>query len=227
MKVTFDLRIAPRVFPFSYATQLGRSFYARTPSYQHHDDLSLHSVGWIRGGADATRRGLVFNASSTWSLGVVHKDVLEEFLASVDDDPEIIPGVRVRGVRPVPPPTGRVRYLAESPILLRRGRDDGGRDHLAYDDPEADARLTHTLRAKLGAIGLPPDVQRQAHASFDRAYAKARTKVVTVKGNRFRANVCPVILDAPDPLLHELAMSTGLGALTGMGLGAIVPDATR
>jgi len=219
MKVTFDLDIEPRVYPFDYPRQLARCFYNRVPSYDRHDELSLHSIGWIRGHADATSRGLVFSESSTWSLGVVAKDVLEEFLASVDEDPEIVPGMRVASVRPVEPPTGRALYLAESPILARRNRE-----HLRFDDPEANDTLTRSLRQKLDAIGLPDSVQEGVRVEFDTSYEKARTKLVSFGDAQFKANVCPVFIEADDPLLHELAMSTGIGALTGMGLGAILPN---
>jgi hypothetical protein len=218
MKVTFDLDIEPRVYPFDYPRKLARAFYNRAPSYDRHDDLSLHSIGWIRGHADATSRGLVFSESSTWSLGVVAKDILEEFLASVDDDPVLLPGMKITSARPVEPPSGRTRYFAESPILARR-RDE----HLRFDEPEADATLTTSLRKKLEAIGIPESVREQVSVAFDTEYDGARTKLVQFGDAKFKANVCPVYIDAPDPLLHEMAMSAGIGALTGMGLGAILP----
>jgi CRISPR-associated endoribonuclease Cas6 len=219
MKVTFSLSIEPRVFPFTYYEQLGRSFYDRAPSYERHDEMSLHSIGWIRGQADATSRGLVFSSSSSWSLGVVHKNVLEEYLRSVDDDPEIMPGMRVDSVSPVQANGGRVRYWAESPILIRR---EG--THHTFEDDEANEGLTHSLRSKLSAIGFPDDICEAAHAEFDTTYSKARTKVVHIGKAKYRANVCPIIIEAEDPLIHEMAMSAGLGGLTGMGLGAILPS---
>ncbi len=222
MKVTFSLSIEPRVYPFNYYEQLARSFYDRAPSYDHHDTLSLHSIGWIRGHADATRRGLVFSTSSTWSLGVVHRDALMEYLASVEDDPEIIPGVHVESVNPVAPSGGRVRYWAESPILLRW---DG--QHLAFDDQDADEVLTRSIRTKLQAAGISEDAAHSVRAEFDPDYDKARTKVVQVGKAEYRANVCPLYLNADEPLLHELAMSTGVGGLTGMGLGAILPSSSQ
>ena len=218
MKITFGLTVVPRVYPFTYYEQLARSFYDRTPSYELHDDMSLHSIGWIRGHADATRRGLVFSRSSTWSVGVVHRDVLEEFLASIEEDPEIIPGVRIESATPVKAHGGRVRYLAESPILIRR---DG--HHHRFDEPEASEGLTYSLRAKLKAIGIDSSVCDTAEAIFDTDYEKPRTKVVHIGKATYLSNVCPIYIDADQPLLHELAMSAGLGGLTGMGLGAILP----
>ena len=50
-----------------------------------------------------------------------------------------------------------------------------------------------------------------------------RTKVVQVGDLEFQGNVCPVEVSAPLPDLHGLVMSVGLGGLTGMGMGAIIP----
>lgn len=222
MKVTFGLSIEPRVYPFNYYERLARSFYDRAPCYEHHDTLSLHSIGWIRGHADATKRGLVFNASSTWSLGVVHKDALTEYLSSVEADPEIMPGVHVESVNPVTPSSGRVRYWAESPILLRW--DD---HHFSFDEARADELLTRSIRTKLHAVGISEAAAATVDVTFDREYEKARTKVVQVGKAEYRANVCPLYVEAEEPLLHELAMSTGVGGLTGMGLGAILPASTQ
>lgn len=218
MKITFGLTCEPRIFPFTYYEHLARSFYDRTPSYELHDDMSLHSIGWIRGRADATQRGLVFSRSSTWSVGVVHKNVLQEFLASIEADPEIIPGIRIESATPVKAHGGQVRYLAESPILIRR---DG--HHHRFDEPEANEGLTFSLRAKLRAIGIDPSVCETTEAIFDPDYEKPRTKVVHIGKANYLTNVNPIYITAEQPLLHELAMSAGLGGLTGMGLGAILP----
>ena len=217
MKLQFDLDIEPQLHPYNYGELLGRAFYDRAPSYDHHDSLSLHSIGWIRGEADATRHGLVFSEPSTWSLGVAEKDVLEEFLASVDEDPEILDGVRIGSVTVVEPPTGTETYFAESPILVR-DQDE----HLTYEEPKTAERLTKITRDKLDAIGIPEEATSRVEVAFA-DYEDARTKVVQVGDIEFRGNLCPVEVTAPLPELHGLVMSVGMGGLTGMGMGAIIP----
>jgi len=217
MKLQFDLDIEPQLHPYNYGELLGRAFYDRAPSYDHHDSLSLHSIGWIRGASDATRHGLVFSEPSTWTLGVAEKDVLEEFLASVDEDPEILEGIQIDSVTVVEPPTGTATYFAESPILVR---DDG--EHLSYDTPHTSDRLTKIARDKLDAVGIPEEAARRVEVQFTN-YEDARTKVVQVGDIEFRGNVCPVEVSAPLPELHGLVMSVGVGGLTGMGMGAIIP----
>ena len=217
MKLQFDLHIEPRLHPFNYGELLGRSFYDRTPSYEHHDGLSLHSVGWIRGSADVTRHGYVFSEPATWSLGVAESDPLEEFLASVDEDPEILDGVRIASVTVVDPPAGTATYFAESPILVRL--DD---EHLRYDHSRANERITETTRAKLDAVGIPEEVTEQVQLRFA-DFDGAKTKVVQIGDLKFRGNVCPVEVSAPISELHDLVMSVGVGGLTGMGMGAVIP----
>jgi len=217
MKLQFDLSIEPQLHPYNYGELLGRAFYDRVPSYDHHDSLSLHSIGWIRGEADTTRHGLVFSEPSTWSLGVAEKDVLEEFLESVDENPEILGGVRIDSLTVVEPPSGTATYFAESPVLVR---DDG--DHLSYEAPRTAERLTKITRDKLDAIGIPEEATSQVDVSFAE-YDEARTKVVQIGDLEFRGNLCPVEVTAPLPDLHGLVMSVGVGGLTGMGMGSIIP----
>jgi CRISPR-associated endoribonuclease Cas6 len=217
MKLQFNLDIEPQLHPYNYGELLGRAFYDRVPSYGHHDSLSLHSIGWIRGEADATRHGIVFSEPSTWSLGVAEKDVLEEFLASVDEAPELISGVRIESVTVVEPPTDRATYFAESPILVR---DEG--EHLTHESPEAAGRLTKITRDKLDALGIPEEIAERVDVRFS-DYEDPRTKVVQVGDLEFRGNLCPVEVSAPMSELHELVMSVGIGGLTGMGMGAVIP----
>lgn len=217
MKVRFDLNIEPRLHPFNYGELLGRAFYDRAPTYEHHDSLSLHSIGWIRGQADVTRHGFVFSEPATWSVGVAEREPLEEFLASVDEDPEILEGVAIDSVTVVEPPSGTVTYFAESPILVRDGEE-----HLRYDAPQIDKYLTTTTRSKLDALGIPEEAAQEVSVQFADA-DDPKTKVVQVGDLEFQGNVCPVEVSAPLPDLHGLVMSVGLGGLTGMGMGAIIP----
>ena len=219
MKLQFALRITPRLHPFTYGASLGRMFYNRVPSYRHHDDVSQHSIGWIHGPADATRHGLVFSEPATWSLGIVEEAPLQEFLQSVEDDPEILDGVAIDSVTVVQPPTGTATYFAESPILLR----DGSR-HVPYTDAGANDLLTRNVRHALGTIGLPDDITEDVSLRFAPSEG-AKTKVVTIGKAKYRANVCPVEVSAPLPGVHDAIMSLGVGGLTGMGLGAVIPMA--
>jgi hypothetical protein len=219
MKLKLLLDVAPRVYPFSYPQSLSRQVYDRMPSYERHDRLSIHSVGWVQAPVDATRRGLVFSEPAHLGIGMAHEAPLREFLESLEEDPELIGGMTVTDVQPIQPPGGgEVRYWAESPVLVR----DGDR-HVRYDADDAPKHLTRTARQKLDAAGLPEAIAEQVSVRFDNRYEKSKTKVVSTGTAEFMGNFCPVLIDAPAPLVHETLMSTGIGGLTGMGFGAITP----
>lgn len=219
MKLKLRLDVAPRAYPFSYPQQIARAVYDRMPSYERHDRLSIHSVGWVQAPADATRRGLVFSEPAHLSLGMAHEGPLREFLTSIREDPELIEGLAVEDVDPVAPPgPGTARYWAESPVLVR----DGDR-HVRYDAEDAPEHLTRNARQKLDAAGIPEEVSEMVSVRFDQSYEKPKTKVVSTGSAEFMGNFCPVLVDAPDPVVHETLMSTGIGGLTGMGFGAIIP----
>jgi hypothetical protein len=219
MKLKLLLQVEPRVQPFSYPQKLARAVYDRMPSYDRHDRLSTHSVGWVRGPVDVTRRGLVFSEPAHLSIGIVHEDPLQDFLESVQENPALIDGLSVEDVTPVQPPgSGTARYWAESPILVR----DGDR-HVRYDAEDAPRHLTRNARQKLGAAGLPGEICEMVSVKFDADYDNPKTKVASTGDAEFMGNFCPVLVNAPAPAVHETLMSTGIGGLTGMGFGAIVP----
>jgi hypothetical protein len=216
MKVTFDAQSQPVIIPYDNGSRIGRNIYRRLPNLTRHDSLSTHSVGWIWGNADATSRGLVFNGPIRWSFGATD-EIAEALIESLAEDPELIEGLVIEGGRPVQP-SGGGRYRAESPILVRDGDE-----HLSYDHPNANEYLTRNARQKLSALGIPEELATEVSVSFQ-PNEKAKTKIATVCGNQFRANQCPVYIDAPHPALEEGLMTTGLGGLTALGLGAIIPD---
>ena len=111
------------------------------------------------------------------------------------------------------------RFLVDGAVLTRRNRDGGGRDHLTFRDPDADGTLTRTLRRRLETAGLEGD-HLDTTARFDGGYEKARTKLVTLKGVRYRTSECPVIIEGT-PEAVQAAWLVGVGELTGMGLGAL------
>ncbi|MFB6272398.1 MAG: CRISPR-associated endoribonuclease Cas6 [Salinibacter sp.] len=214
MKLRFQADTQGAILPYDYPARIGREFYRRTEG--DHDGQSLHSIGWIRGGeVDVTRQGFVITGTPRWSLGVGRTGPLEAFLESVDEDPEILPGVQIRYPEPVSPPAKEtVEYVADSPILARRGRE-----HLRYDDPEADAVLTRSLETKLHKLTGGEVPVQAAFAPTD----AARTKVMSTGKAEHRGNLCRIRVETR-PEAQKLVPSVGVGALTGMGFGSVLPE---
>lgn len=213
MKLRFRADARGAILPYDYPAQIGRAFYRRAEG--DHDGQSLHSIGWIRGGeVDTTRQGLVISGSPRWSLGVGRTGPLESFLESVERDPEILPGVEIHYPEPISPPEETsVTYFAESPILARHGRE-----HLRFDDPKAGETITKSLEAKLRKLtGEEVPVEAEFVPT-----ETARTKVMSTGKARHKGNLCHVRVETI-PKAQKHVPSVGIGALTGMGFGAVIP----
>ena len=215
--------------PFSHVAQLVGRLHAWLGDNDVHDGLSLYSVSWLSGGK--VRSGaLHFPNGAVWRLSFADPALAERVQSGIMTDPDVAFGMRVYDVALQLHPrfSTPYRFEVDSPVLTRQNRDDGGRDHLSWDDPAADVALTRTFRRKLTAAGLESDA---AVMAFDRTYPGAKTKVVTPKpGLQFKANVCPVLVAGPLEAV-QFAWLVGAGEQTGMGFGAlrgpIPPDLAR
>lgn len=205
--------------PFSHAAQLAGRLHTWLGDNDVHDGLSLYSVSWLSGGK--VRSGaLHFPNGATWRLSFADSVLAERVKSGIMADQGVAFGMRVYDVTTQLPPrfSTPYRFEVDTPVLVRRNRDDGGRDHLAWDDPSADSALTRTFRRKLTAAGLDSD---NAMMAFDRTYPGAKTKVVTPKPDLgFKANVCPVLVAGTSEAV-QFAWLVGAGEQTGMGFGAL------
>lgn len=205
--------------PFTYIAQTVGRLHAWIGDNDVHDGLSLYSVSWLIGGR--VRGGaLQFPNGAVWRLSFANPGLADRVQSGILADPSVAFGMHVFDVAVQPPPrfSTPYRFEVDSPVLTRRNRDDGGRDHLAWDDPDADETLTRTFRRKLEAAGLDMEGARMA---FDRTYPGAKTKVVTPKpGLQFKANVCPVLVSGTTEAV-QFAWLVGAGEQTGMGFGAL------
>ncbi|MEL6770295.1 MAG: CRISPR-associated endoribonuclease Cas6 [Bacteroidota bacterium] len=145
----------------------------------------------------------------------------KRLLGGVLDAPDVTCGMRVTEVQLAESPEfgASHRFLVDGAVLTRRNRDDGGRDHLTFEDAAADTTLTRTLQRKLAAAGLDTESE-QVRVRFDRAWSGAKSKVVTLKGVTYKTSVCPVVVEGT-PEVVRFAWLVGAGELTGSGLGAL------
>src|SRR5699024_11201008 len=56
---------------------------------------------------------------------------------------------------------------------------------------------------------------------FDPNYKHPKTKLVTIKGIKNRASMCPVVMRGT-PKALEFAWTVGIGELTGTGFGSLI-----
>ena len=215
------LRLSPNTapVPFDHLHQLTGALHKWLGENVVHDGLSLYSFGWLSGGRVADG-AVQFPRGSGWTLSFYDQDPGKRLLRGVLADPAVAFGMKVEEAQVAPEPefvTSEHRFLTESPVLTRRTRDDGGRDHLTFRDDEADRTLTRTFHTKLRAAGVNTD---GAAVAFDRGFRGAKTKLCRFRGNAYRANACPVVATGtPDQL--RLLWLAGAGEMTGSGFGAL------
>ncbi len=220
MKFRIFLTANSERVPFDYAHQLCSIFHHWLGPNELHDIMSLYSLGWLKGGK-ATGGGLEFDDGATWDIGI-HDDAIAERLVRglllKDFD---FYGMRIRKVNPLEPPAfseGSHRFLAGSPVLLRRVEDNGSRTHLTWKDPESREVLERGIQKKAGEASLAEAADLRL--DFDRTYRNPKTRLVTIKDIQNRATVCPLVAEGP-PKALEFLWTVGAGELTGVGFGSL------
>lgn len=220
MRLTLRLSPNTEPVPFDHLHRLTGALHKWLGENEVHDGLSLYSFGWLSGGK---RRGeeLQFAGGAEWNVSFLEEDVADRLRSGIRRDPLVTAGMRVFEIREqiIPRFGPAARFYVDGAVLTRRNRDDGGRDHLTFEDPASDETLTRTLRRKLAQAGLNGN-HLMTMARFDRSFEKARTKKVNIKGIAYRTSECPVIIEGT-PEAVQVAWLVGVGEMTGMGLGAL------
>lgn len=221
MQIDFQLTPNKQVVPYTYPHLLTGAFHALAGWNEVHDDLSCYSISWLEGkGSKSTREGLYFPNGARWSVSAHDPHLAETLRQSGEKHPMVAFGMRIYNVveRPTPNFGSIYRFMVQSPVLVRAPkRQDGTRPHLLFSDPEADVYLTQTLRSKLDAAGFT-SAHLDVLVGFDRSYPHAKTKMVEIKGIKFRCNLCPVIVAGTSEAV-QFAWNVGIGHLTGSGFG--------
>lgn len=220
MRLTLKLSPNKKLVPYTYPHHLTGAFHALAGWNEVHDRLSCYSLSWLEGrGSQSTPDGLNFPHGARWSVSIYDRKLAERVTHNAKQHPAVAFGMQVYRIEEKPTPAfGNVyRFMVGSPVLVRKPEDNGRQTHLLFDDPEADAFLTQTMRRKLDVAGFSGS-HLDVMVGFDRSYQRAKTKLVEIKGTKLRCNVCPVIV-AGTPEAVQFAWNVGAGHLTGSGFG--------
>lgn len=221
MRLNLTLTPSTEPVPYDHLHQLTGALHKWIgPNNDLHDGLSLYSFGWLKR-STGTKDGLLFPKGADWRVSFYQSEAAKACMDGMLTDPAVAYGMRVAEAKEQRAPSFSAPHMfkVDSPVLARQTREDGSRAHLTWDDPDADAALTRTLRTKLSAAGLDVDPSA-VHVQFDRSYAHPKTKLVRIKQTQHRASMCPVIIDGP-PEAIQFAWLVGVGDLTGSGFGAL------
>ncbi len=226
MRLHFTLSPNKGPVSFDYPHFLTGAFHRWLGENEMHDGLSLYSLGWLQGGS-ARGGALHFPRGATWFVsapdtgagaGLLHR-VAEAALRS----PAVCCGMEVTQIEAQPTPEFGARrvFRADSPIFLRGPRTSDGLDpHVTFNDAGADELLTHVLRRKLIAAGMPEHAE-EVSVGFDRGFQAPKTRLIQIQESKKRVNVCPIVAQGSPAALGFL-WNVGAGHLTGCAFGSLV-----
>jgi len=221
MKIRVYFSASKEPFTFNYPHQLCGVFHHWLGHNDLHNKISLYSLGWLKGRTKVTDQALNFPDGAVWDIGIHSSSVSEEMIRGLLLKDFLFHGMQIRKVERLKPPLfkeGKHRFLAGSPILLRKLEDDGSRKHIIYNDPKSDGILNRVIHKKAEEAGFTPG--KELDLRFDSTYRNPKTKLVDIKGIKNRASVCPVIAEGPVEAL-EFLWTVGAGELTGVGFGSL------
>ena len=221
MRIYLKLSPNKELVPFDYQQSLVGAFHKWLGENQYHDDISLYSLSWLKGGKmRRDKKGLDFKYGATFFVSAPHQELLQDLIKGVfGKGPDIRWGMQVQeATMQVTPPFGtHQRFFAESPIFIKRQRENGeGLQFFFPKDAAANGYLTETLQRKLAIAGLPTDVS----VSFDPSFQNPDIKRIVFNGISLKAAACPVIVEG-DPQAVAFAWDVGVGNSTGIGFGAL------
>lgn len=206
--------------PFIYPHRLCSIFHHWLGPNDLHGMMSLYSLGWLKGGR-FSRNGLNFEEGATWDIGIHNNDIAERLIRGLLLKDLEFYGMKIRKVMRLDPPpfeNDNHRFLAGSPVMLRKVEDDGSRTHVTFQDKDSSRILNRVIHKKAQEAKL--DSANALDLQFDRNFKNAKTKLVEIKGIRNRASACPVIAKG-SPEALEFLWTVGAGEMTGVGFGSL------
>jgi CRISPR-associated endoribonuclease Cas6 len=204
--------------PFNYQESLVSTFHKWLGHNSEHDKVSLYSMSWLSQGK-AAKSGLNFPFGTKWCISAANPQIIKKIVQGAQLNPDVAFGMKVKEIQlqPVPDFSNIERFMADTPILVRKRLESGKRQFLYYDDPEADEILYDILMKKLHELG---ETNVDFEIGFDRPYHSPKKKMSTYKGVNNKGSICPIIIRG-DERAKAAAWTMGVGHSTGIGFGAI------
>lgn len=217
MRLHLELQATQNTIPFNYQPQITGAFHKWIGQNNLHDATSLYSFSWLNGG-EKKGDGLVFKQGASLHFSAYDDQIIKKLIEGIQLDPYINFGLTVTEViiQQTPEFSSKEVFFLASPVLIKRTENER-EIHFTYNQPEADALLTETIKNKLRKAGLNDS---NITISFDPNYQNPKTKLVYYKSIGNKANICPVIIQGT-PQQIAFAWNVGVGSSTGIGFGAL------
>jgi CRISPR-associated endoribonuclease Cas6 len=187
----------------------------------YHDNQSNYSLGWLKGESSIHENKIWFKKQVTWDIGLPTTELEERVTNGIENVRFHLFGMNYLTYEILDSPNfsnGKCRFMANSPILLRKSAGSGSRRHVLYSESDSDDLLTAVGRKKAEHLDIPG--AENLRLTFDRNYSKAKTRLVTIKKVKLRGSVCPILAEGPPAILKSVWV-TGAGELTGSAFGAL------
>lgn len=117
---------------------------------KEHDRTSLYSFSWLQN-VKTSKSGIDLKPNSTCFFSFHDDQLAKKVISGIMDDPALFCGVEVRGVdmRLTPEFSTEERFIASSPILIKRADENHKEKHFAFEETESNTLMTQTLQTKL------------------------------------------------------------------------------
>lgn len=228
MRLYFTLTPNNVSVPFDYQHRLTGVFNKWLAENNLHDSISLYSLSWLKGGK-AVNGSLQFPLGARWFVSFYEEEHAERLVNGALAEPELFCGMRVAEIRQhLAPDFGtRFRFKVASPVLVK-GKSEAGAPphHYLCHEPEADLIMTRTLIHKMdeanknaGEVRFT-DEDKNVRVSFDREFLNPKIKLVSIKGIKHKANICPIIVEGTKEAV-KFAWNVGVGNGTGSCFGSL------
>ncbi len=218
MRLHFSLSPNTLIVPFDYQHSLIGTFHKWMEKNVIHDEISLYSLSWLQG-SKIVKNGFDFSNGAKWFISFWDEEIGKQLIMNAMKNPEVCCGMHVNEIQIQDTPEfgSKERFVASSPIFIRKYDETRKAIHLTYKDKDAGEYLTETLTKKLKYA----DLNFEAKVYFDRNYQAPKTKLVKINNINNRASFCPVIIEG-SPEAIKFAWNVGIGHSTGCGFGALV-----
>jgi CRISPR-associated endoribonuclease Cas6 len=210
------------VVPFDYQQKLVGTLYKWLGEYSNvHGAISLYSFSWLQQGI-MRNGGFDFPNGARWFISFYNEDVIKNIIKTILHDPQMFAGMVVTDItiEETPDLSNREIFYVASPIFIKRFIEDSGNklEQFTFNDSEANDLMKQTLIHKMKEANVPVDSTLDIR--FDLSYSKKKLKLISYKGVKNKASICPIIIEGK-PETKEFAWNVGIGNSTGIGFGAI------
>lgn len=187
---------------------------------EQHGTISLYSFSWLQGGMKRGE-GLTFPSGASLFISFHDEAIIRDIVRSILSTPEMFCGMEVKDLSLIETPdlSERTFFFLGSPVFLHyRESDEKHYTQYTFQDEKSSQLMTDILKHKMEKAGLPADDSLSVR--FDLSYNRRHTKLMTYRGIKNRASMCPVIIEGTNQS-KQFAWNVGIGNSTGIGFGSI------